>query len=627
MPTTPDYTLNWGLPKPKGTNLIAGTTQNLRQDVRSLADKTDQSLNQVNTFARSAQDDATEALGKIWYKDRITTDLNDFRGSSAVGLHPVSRLAQNTPTDSPGWVSVVYDVNAGRARQRFMESSHLRPEEYTRVYSSGSWSEWVPSSWRHAPVISGSANNIRHPGVYPIGVGLADLPFNGIGTLQVFPVDTTPRTVKQIAYDDGDGQWSRFLFSSSISAWVKDPTRSEFDTLAARVDNLSSGGGPGGGSIRGPLEERPATILSIPAPKRPEALSKDRTRMYTALSTTLRYSDDDGETWHDIHTFSGAAMESTLVLDNGELLVTGNIGARSRRVVWVSEGLHTTDEQWHEVLEAPHQYIKFTQAWSQATHGRIVLLAEYGPKAGMAWGGNGNIPEGEGAVQVHLSMDYGHTWQVIFNLADYVVDHHQRPSGDLQHLHGIEWDPYWDRIWISWGDSMGGEGTNGIAYSDDLGKTWHTAYTSLDHSPSTQVVGIKAMPLCVLFFGDMGTEVSRIDRTAGKDGPYTLVNAYTTSDSGKYICQGHYRAQREGDDAPLLAAFSTEGEAGRDFVLATMDGYDFEVVWRNPQTIGGGRGVRHPIGPTIRGEFIASTNAIDGTIGNWASIRIPATGY
>lgn len=174
---------------------------------------------------------------------------------------------------------------------------------------------------------------------------------------------------------------------------------------------------------------------------------------------------------------------------------------------------------------------------------------------------------------------------------------------------------------------MGGNGTNGIAYSDDLGKTWDTAYTSMDTNSATQVVGIKAMPRCILFFGDMGAEVSRIDRTDSKDGPYTLTTAYRPPESGGYLCQGHYRADRAGDDAPLLAAFSTEGSAGRDFIVATMDGYTFDIIWRNPNEIGSGRGVRHPIGPTVRGQFIATTNAADGQVGEWATIRIPATGY
>lgn len=453
MTTTPDYTTNWGIPKPKSENFIAADTQNLRILLNHRADKVDQSLTQVGDRSSTARDDAAEALRKLWYKSRLATtdDLDDLRGAANAGMHPVPYQVSNTPTGAAGWVEVVYDSNSGRTRQNFFESSPNRNEHHTRVYSGGSWRDWRVIGWVSAPVTSGSVDDLRIPGLYPLGSAVADKPYSGIGTLEVWPVDTGQTTIRQVAYRASRSSpevWQRYIAGSTTGNWIQDPSREEFDTLVARVDNMGDGGGGSSLVPRQPLEERPATITEAPAASRPEALSKDRTRTYTALATTLHYSDDDGETWDTIRTFSGTAVESTLVLDNGELLVTGNVSSRSRRVVWVSEGLHTNDEQWHEVLEAPHQYIKFTQAWSQATHGRIVLLAEYGPKAGMAWGGNDNIPEGEGAVQVHLSMDYGHTWQVIFNLADYVVDHHQRPNGDLQHLHGIEWDPYWDRIWV-----------------------------------------------------------------------------------------------------------------------------------------------------------------------------------
>ena len=136
------------------------------------------------------------------------------------------------------------------------------------------------------------------------------------------------------------------------------------------------------------------------------------------------------------------------------------------------------------------------------------------------------------------------------------------------------------------------------------------------------------MPRCVLFFGDTTAAVMRINRTDGKHaGPYTVQTAYESTATGKHLCQGFTRAKREGDDAPLIAAFSSEGAVAQDFVVATLDGYKFAEVWRNPDTVPPGMGARTPVGPTIRGQIVFCTNALGGTLGTWATVRVPATGY
>ena len=384
---------------------------------------------------------------------------------------------------------------------------------------------------------------------------------------------------------------------------------------------------------RGGLEARAATTVSGTTATAPGAMSADRTRIYTSFANPPRYSDDDGQTWTALPLVTGGvAVESTLLLDDGEMLVTGMVGSINRRRAWRSEGLATGSPTWVQVLEAPYAGIKYTQAWSQSTYGRIVLINEYGPKAGMPWAGvDGNVPRGEAAVRTHLSLDYGRTFKVIFNLHDWVTTAGGRAHSDMQHLHGVAWDPYWDRIWITYGDGMGGKGSNGVIYSDDLGASWHFAHHTPEGAASAfQCVGILPMPRCVLMFGDTTPAVMRIDRAHGKHSrTYPVDVAYNSSAAGspKHLCQGYYRGRREGDDAPALAAFSTEGGVGQDFIVATLDGYKFTEVWRGATGTPAGWGVRTPVGPTIRGQFLAATNANGGTTGQWATIRIPATGY
>ena len=51
-----------------------------------------------------------------------------------------------------------------------------------------------------------------------------------------------------------------------------------------------------------------------------------------------------------------------------------------------------------------------------------------------------------------------------------------------------------------------------------------------------------------------------------------------------------------------------------------------QIVAGTPTTPAGW-GVRNPVGPTVRGQFLTATNADGGTTGQWATIRIQATGY
>lgn len=409
------------------------------------------------------------------------------------------------------------------------------------------------------------------------------------------------------------------------------------DEIIVTSDNAARVLSASRGVPRGPLEDRPAVVTPVAAAYTPGVMSADRTRVYTSFANPPRFSDDDGVTWTDLPLLpGGVSAESTLLLDDGEMLVTGYVGSIARRRVWRSEGLASGAPTWVQVLEAPYAGIKYTQAWSQSAYGRIVLINEYGPKAGMKWPNvpgdeNGNVPRGEAAVRTHLSLDYGRTFKVIFNLHDWVTTAGGRAHSDMQHLHGVAWDPYWDRIWISYGDGMGGKGSNGVVYSDDLGTSWRFAHHTPEGAQSSfQVVGIQPMPRCVLMFGDTTPAVMRIDRSHGKRTdtyPVDLAYNSTAVGSPRHLCQGFSRARREGDDAPLIAAFSTEGGVGQDFIVATLDGYRFTEVWRGATTTPAGFGVRNPVGPTIRGNFLAATNASGGTSGQWATIRIPATGY
>lgn len=152
MSLTPDYTTDWGLPKPKGTNLIAGSSNNLRADIRNLADKTDQSMTQVAAESADIAQTAVDVAQQTWAvapSKRLTSDddLNDLVEPGRYGatqtsvtsnpdlhyplgavhgyLSVVRLLPGTTPYVYQSWTDTWVDLTASR-----------------RLYN-GSWSEWA----------------------------------------------------------------------------------------------------------------------------------------------------------------------------------------------------------------------------------------------------------------------------------------------------------------------------------------------------------------------------------------------------------------------------------------------------------------------------------------------------
>lgn len=81
-------------------------------------------------------------------------------------------------------------------------------------------------------------------------------------------------------------------------------------------------------------------------------------------------------------------------------------------------------------------------------------------KGGMAYFGEyfQNVEKAE--VHVYGSMDGGRTWKVVYNFA----------AGNINHVHGLFFDPYTERIWIVTGDR---ENECIIGWTDDGFKTLH----------------------------------------------------------------------------------------------------------------------------------------------------------
>ena len=560
-----------------------------------------------------------------FYRSTLTAgaQVDDIRSSpSARGMYFVESLSiAGLPANTAGTLEVDYASSSGRTRQTFTAVKPGTPQSWQRVYSGGSWSDWVPLRWDQGrPAAGTDFNEVRTTGVLAIqNTNHPNQPVPNIGSLETLPASGL-LIQRFTTWEASPRVFSRRAVSSTAwSAWEESGAgvRALESRLGATVPT------------RMPVAPTPATVTPRPAWEIMTSLSADRSHGWNAYSYVLRRTWDDGQTWEEVVTgsnpFAGSTIESVMQLDNGELLVTNEIGSEQRRAVWVSEGYESGAPVFTRTLTAHARYVKFTSAWSQSTHGRILLLNDYGPKA-PEWAGATILPE-DTARYTHLSMDYGKTWKTVFDLNTYLTDVQGRASVENQHLHGVAWDPYWDRIWVTFGDMMGGAGSNGVVYSDDLGETWETAHYWSEPGAPHQVVGIIPLPGCILFAGDMGPDVLRIDRSEGKrGGTYAISTAWDSTAAGKHLCQAIHKPRRAGDDSPALFAFSAEGEASPSFVVATRDGFEFTEIWRDDVANPPGMGARNIVGPTLRGNVVLASN--DRKVsGMWSEVVVRNVGY
>lgn len=560
-------------------------------------------------------------------------NLDTLTGSASVGYYPINSVSvTGTPVTKLGTLEVQYNSASARTIQVFTDADPTGATQFSRVYSGGAWGPWQGRNWDRGLLPAGrDFNTITTLGAHSVQfANHPNQPAGSIGVLEVLAA-STERIQRFTTREANPRQFMRASATSSTwHPWQGPFTFGSVTGLESRVSTLELSSGTG--TPREPVEPKAGTLTPRPASSIMTTLSHDRSHGWNAYGSVLSETWDDGQTWTPVpltgsNVFAGSTIESVMELDNGDLLVTAYRGSSGEREVWVSSGYPAGPATFAITMTSRARSIKYTSAWSQFTYGRIVLINEYGPKTGALWDGQEVLP-GENARYTFLSRDYGRTWQTVFDLNTYLTGQMGRLDTDNQHLHGVAWDPWWDRIWVTYGDNVGGNGSNGITFSDDLGATWHSAHHYQGGTnPPHQVVGILPMPRCVLFAGDMGPDIVRIDRSEGKHpGTYPTPTAFDSGASGKHLCQGIQRAKREGDDAPALFAFSAEGAIAPSFIATTLDGYQFAELWRDSANQPSGFGARNIVGPTLRGEVIMASND-QRAAPAWSEVRMPAPGY
>jgi hypothetical protein len=203
-------------------------------------------------------------------------------------------------------------------------------------------------------------------------------------------------------------------------------------------------------------------------------MSKDRTTLYgkttgtSPANRTLIQSKDDGVTWTTIKTFT-EEFKGISFTDDGEAMAVTQGGSASpgylyKTTGWATDPLTCT---WTKVLTTRGGYINpiwGMHRWS--SYGSRVVTCEYGSQNNT----DALTAPQKYATQAYLSEDYGVTWRAILDLSTLF------PGTYPLHVHAVAYDPYWDRIWLTYGDTashLTSAQTN-IMYTDDLGATWVT---------------------------------------------------------------------------------------------------------------------------------------------------------
>lgn len=516
------------------------------------------------------------------------------------GTYPVQAgSVASKPTPGLGMLEVE-QIATGAILQRW--TPYDAPADiHMRSMVDEVWKPWSSTAWWGPSLVQGvDLDTVKTPRAYSVTflghphqptsrVGVLTVTYGGDVTTQMFAPSTGDPTVF----------WRRHRPTTGWTGWEQE-----------------------GHSAPKEISDWAPVLTTRPQIEIVTSMSRDRTVGFSGSHSFGRLSvtRDNGATWEPLHQFP-EAYSWCEQLDNGELLVS--VGTNpSPRSLYVSTGWGTGTVTWEKTLTAVAPYAYFAEAWGVSHHANIVLVAEYGPKT-PTWNG---VTVEDPARRVWLSLDYGRTWTQIFDLIQYLQTDRGIAAPTGQHLHGVAWDPYWDRIWVTFGDD-----TNGTVFSDDLGKTWNTADWGPNYSSPRQAVGIVPMKDCILLGSD-GTPngVWRIDRAPGKhSGAYTIEDAWTVpDDQGRltHLCQAIQRVPTPGGSDAILFGFGTETRPGRTFIVGTRDGYHFTQVWQDTLELTAGRGIRSIAGPTLTGELIVGSHD-ERVASRWSEWRGPAPTY
>ena len=343
---------------------------------------------------------------------------------------------------------------------------------------------------------------------------------------------------------------------------------------------------------------------------RPCGISNDRTTLYASgtVDGTLRQSTNDGATWTTLYTFMAGWVVSLLIeTDDGEAVAFINCAAVRGRVYkssgWAAS--HST-ATWTEVLVTEGSYVDRYGA-NSATFGDDAIVPGSGKYGAIGCYGNQTTSSGDQTTKgryAYWTEDYGVTWVQVFDLLEWAT---ARGVTANLHIHSAAYDPWWDRIWIAWGDTAI-DGKLDVVFSDDHGSTWSQLEDTFSTFSAYPTIGMQSTTVLpredVIVFGSDPTRGIWVIPRKGyrKYGPPSILAMHSTGTSNTSIST-HTNSLRGTPGAPVTHAWDSQLANMKPGVAISWDGgKNFRRVIDWPATVISS--IDQVWGPTVSGKYV-----------------------
>jgi hypothetical protein len=301
--------------------------------------------------------------------------------------------------------------------------------------------------------------------------------------------------------------------------------------------------------------------------------------------------------------------------DGEAFLVTGVTGASSPSKLYKSSGWQnrlTVPPVWTQVTLPDLLYTQQGPfSLNRACFGRngIMVFSDYRSQT-FPPGGGSNATRGG---SVYISTDKGVTFTRVLNITTY----NSQTNNTNVHIHSAAWDPWDERIYITFGDLSGsstevvGQGNMEILYSDDYGLTWSAIpelqFFTPTNTVKSQFTGIFCTREAVVFGSDNNFRGPCVVfpkkgyRKLGKGFFATFMNG-TAPFTYDFTRVGGLE-----ENFPIFFGFLRTAAAGAIALNASFNGLDWYECYRldAPNVLSNNQGSFSPIGPTLAGKVYA----------------------